>query len=418
MDTCCYISERLQFITYTSLKMRVSIYFGTFVAKFIEYYVLTLRNLFFIACIGFASVQTTLAQTDSTAIKKAVTNPLIIEVEVENGGIIAAKEIMNSTFESAYYNGVNIKVGWKIQKSSDQYFKLYNNPIYGIGFYSSTFNTDILGSPYAIYGFVQTPFGNLENKRWEFDYRIGLGISGNFNPYDEENNPLNLVIGAKNNVYLDLGIRAQYKITPKWRTGIGLAYHHFSNGALRLPNKGVNLFPVTASITYQPQGGSILPDKSAIEDYSRRVLLHFNYGIGWKQVLRDDDRRFFKSTLSVYASRHVSHKWRMGGGFDMFYSASGNNDDIAGDKEGKLSAKLSGGPSFYLAHVLNRNLVLNGNVGYYLHKSEFNGEIQRIFLRAGARYYVYKNINAGVSIKAHKGKADFIEWTLGYTLNR
>jgi hypothetical protein len=53
-----------------------------------------------------------------------------------------------------------------------------------------------------------------------------------------------------------------------------------------------------------------------------------------------------------------------------------------------------------------------------LHNQRFNGEIKRIFLRAGARYYVYKNINAGVSIKAHMGKADFIEWTVGYTFNR
>src|SRR5690606_15819313 len=127
------------------------------------------------------------AQTDSVAVR----SPFIIELEVENGDILAAKDIKRTTFESAYYNGVNLKEDWKIQKSSDQYFKLYNNPIYGIGFYSSTFNTDIIGSPYAIYGFVQTPFGNLENKRWLFDYRIGLGLSGNFNPYDEETNPLN-----------------------------------------------------------------------------------------------------------------------------------------------------------------------------------------------------------------------------------
>src|SRR5690606_33314145 len=249
------------------------------------------------------------AQTDSVAVR----SPFIIELEVENGGILAAKDIKRTTFESAYYNGVNLKVGWKIQKSSDQYFKLYNNPIYGIGFYSSTFNTDIIGSPYAIYGFVQTPFGNLENKRWLFDYRIGLGLSGNFNPYDEETNPLNVVIGAKNNVYIDLGIRAQYKIHPKLKAGVGLAFHHFSNGAMRLPNKGVNLVPLTASITYQPHPQDILLDKSNIEPYSKKMLFHVNYGMGWKQLERDKKRRFFKSTLSAYASRHVSHKWRMGG---------------------------------------------------------------------------------------------------------
>ncbi|QBQ41052.1 deacylase [Sphingobacterium psychroaquaticum] len=383
-----------------------------------EYYIFTSKKLLFSICTTFIFLQQATAQVDSTIRNTPVRNPLIIEIEVENGGILASKEVKNTTFQSAYYNGVNLKVGWKIQKSDDQYFKLYNNPIYGIGFYSSTFNTEILGSPYAIYGFVQTPFGNLHNKKWEFDYRIGLGISGNFRPYDEETNPLNLVIGAKNNVYIDLGIRAQYKLTPEWRTGVGLAFHHFSNGALKLPNKGVNLFPLTASLTYQPGGGSVLPDKHDIKAYTDKLYIHLNYGVGWKQIERDRDRRFFKSTFSTYVSKHVSHKWRMGGGFDVFYSASGNNDDIAGDEKGKLSAKLSGGPSFYLVHVLNNDLVLNGNVGYYVHKQEFNGEIQRIFLRAGARYYVYKNLNAGVSIKAHKGKADFIEWTVGYTLNR
>jgi len=155
-----------------------------------------------------------------------------------------------------------------------------------------------------------------------------------------------------------------------------------------------------------------------LKPYSKKILYHINYGVGFKQLKDDSDERFLKTTLSAYASRHVSYKWRLGGGFDLFYSSSGNDTEIAGDKSGKLSSKLSGGPSFYVAHILNERLVLNGNVGYYLHNQRFNGEIRRVFLRAGARYYVYKNINAGVSIKAHMGKADFIEWTVGYTFNR
>lgn len=376
----------------------------------------SIQFLFTIISLSFIA-ESLHAQTTPQLKEKAV-NPLIIEFEVENGGILAAKDIKRSAFESAYYNGLNLKVGWKIQHADDPYFTLYNNPIYGIGFYSSTFHTSVIGSPYALYGFVQSPFGNLRNKRWGFDYRIGLGISGNFRPYDPETNPLNVLIGAKNNVFIDFGLRTQYKLNPNWRVGLGLAFHHFSNGSLRLPNKGVNLIPVTASITYQPNGQNVLPDKRKVPPPSSDILYHVNVGAGWKQLDPKKDERFFKSTVSAYASKYVSRKWRMGGGFDLFYSSSGNYDEIAGDKKGKLSAKLSGGPSFYLVHVLNRNLVLNGNVGYYLHREEFNGEVNRIFLRAGARYYVYKNINAGVSIKAHKGKADFIEWTVGYTFNR
>lgn len=391
---------------------------NTFVTKFTHNTISILKKIKLLPFFLLLGMQSLWAQSILKKKDRTNKNPLIIELEVENGGILATKDLKNTTFESAYYNGMNLKIGWKIQKSNDQYFALYNNPIYGIGFYSSTFETDVIGSPYAVYGFVQTPFGNLLNKRWAFDYRIGLGISGNFNPYDENENPLNIVIGAKNNVYIDFGIRTQYKINPNWRAGLGLAFHHFSNGALHLPNKGVNLVPVTASITYQPNGNTELPDKKKIQPVSDKIHYSINYGIGWKQIERDKDQRFFKSTLSAYASKHISHKWRMGGGIDLFYSASGNNDEIAGDKSRKLGSKYSGGPSFYLVHVLNRNLLLNGNVGYYIHNQEFNGEVKRIFLRAGARYYVYKDFNAGVSIKAHQGKADFIEWTVGYTFNR
>lgn len=354
-----------------------------------------------------------------SAIRDSLRNsPLILELELENGGILAQKGLKSTTYEGAYYNGLNLKIGWKQRAKKDQYYQIYNYPIYGIGIYSSTFHSSIIGSPFAIYGFVQTPIAPKEYSKWSYDYRIGLGLSGNFRPYNEEENPLNLAIGSKNNVFIDLGIRAQYQFRPKWKAGAGLAFHHFSNGALALPNKGVNLVPLTLSVNYQFNPDIQTKRDTALKPYSKNVYYDLNYGAGFKQLRDDLDQRFFKTTLSLYASRQVSYKWRIGGGMDLFYSSSGNDEEIAGDQSGKLSSKLSGGPSFYLVHVLNRNLALNGNVGYYIHNQRFNGEIRRFFLRAGARYYVYKNINAGVSIKAHLGKADFIEWTVGYTFNR
>src|SRR5690606_5001364 len=138
----------------------------------------------------------------------------------------------------------------KQRAQKDQYYQIYNYPIYGIGIYSSTFHSSIIGSPFAIYGFVQTPIAPKEYSKWSYDYRIGLGLSGNFRPYNEEENPLNLAIGSKNNVFIDLGIRAQYQFRPKWKAGVGLAFHHFSNVALALPNNGVNLLSLTLSVNY------------------------------------------------------------------------------------------------------------------------------------------------------------------------
>ncbi|MCD8539907.1 MAG: acyloxyacyl hydrolase [Leadbetterella sp.] len=225
------------------------------------------------------------------------------------------------------------------------------------------------------------------------------------------------MIGSKRNVFIDLALRTQYRFHPKWKAGVGFAFHHFSNGALSLPNKGINLVPVTVSVNYQPR--AFVPyTRAALPSYNQKIVFDISYGAGVKQLDKNSGARYFKTTLGLYASKHISYKWRLGAGYDLFYSGSGEFKAVAGDRAGKLGSVLSGGPSFYIVHVLNNRLTLNGNIGHYLHNQHFNGEIKRVFLRAGARYYLYKDLNAGVSIKAHAGKADFIEWTLGYTLNR
>lgn len=357
-----------------------------------------------------------IAQSDSTK-SKTLVNPIVYEFELDNGGILMQKGLENSTYKNAYYQGIHLRVGWKQMSNNDSYNQLYHHPVYGIGFYSGTFSNNVIGNPYALYGFIQVPLKS-EYPKWSYDYRIGLGLSGNFKPFDKINNPLNLVIGSKNNVYIDFGFRAQYKFHTNWKAGIGFSFHHFSNGALVLPNKGVNLVPLSLSINYQPEIGVPGQKDDIIKPYSRNWMYDINFGMGFKQLQEDLDERYLKTTLGIYASRHISHKWRIGGGLDIFYSSSGNKENIAGDQYGKTGSVLSGGPSFYLVHVLKERLTLNGNIGYYLHHQEFNGEENSFFLRAGTRYYVYRNLNAGVSIKAHMGKADFIEWTLGYTFNK
>lgn len=379
--------------------------------KTLHYSLLTLTGF-------LASITSGYAQNDSTSVIQQIKKRIVLQAEVENGGILAEKSIRDVTFEDAYYNAINFRVGWQTQKSKDSYHQLYNYPTYGIGIYSSTFNKPTIGKPFAIYGYVEIPMYPKAGSRWSYDYRIALGLSGNFKPFDAEENPLNLVIGTKNNVFIDLGAKVNYALTAQLKAGVGLSFHHFSNGALRLPNKGINLVPLTASLTYTPYADQLDKSSSVISPMPKQVFYTLSFGAGLKQISRDSDKRFYKSTFSAYASKHISHKWRLGGGMDIFYSQSGSDEEVAGANSGKLSARLSGGPSLYIAHVLNKNLVLNGNIGAYVHRQEFNGETQLLFLRAGARYYVYKNINAGVSIKAHMGKADFIEWTAGYTFGR
>jgi hypothetical protein len=54
--------------------------------------------------------------------------------------------------------------------------------------------------------------------------------------------------------------------------------------------------------------------------------------------------------------------------------------------------------------------------GVYLYRNELNQEVSGFYERIGFRYRITELLSAGVQIKAHKAKADFFEFTLGYTI--
>jgi hypothetical protein len=343
---------------------------------------------------------------------------LIFQIENENGGMIANNAQVKEDFNDIYYNGVNLRVGWQTRAGSDPYHQRHNFPIYGIGLYSSTFHKPEIGTPVALYGFVAIPIKPARFSRWDFNYRISLGIASDFRPFDEEENPLNIMLGTKRNVYIDLGAQANYRLGKHFQLGAGLAFKHFSNGSIKQPNKGINLIPTTLSVTYYPKVVGDIFRKQAVEPFENNFALHINYAAGVKQLNPENEKRYFKSTLGAYISRSLGAKWRLGAGGDLYYSASGNDALVAGSDAGEAGALLSGGPAFYIDHILTSRLYLNGNVGYYLHRNDFNGEVGPMFLRIGVRYKLMREMYAGVSIKAHAGKADYIEWTLGYSLPR
>ncbi len=342
---------------------------------------------------------------------------LVVQLDVENGGMMPNK-VMNESLGNIYYNGVNLRVGWQTDKDGDNYHQLYNYPIYGLGLYASTFRKPEIGTPTALYGFVSVPIRPGRFRRWDFNYRISLGLASNFEPYDEENNPLNVLLGSHRNVFIDLGVQANYRLSTHLQMGAGLSFHHFSNGSIRQPNKGINLLPLSVTLTYIPYRENPEFSQTELPELDEKGQIHLHYAFGIKQFEPRNRKRYFKSTVGLYWSYAVGYKWRLGVGGDLFYSDSGNQPEIAGDALNKISAMFSGGPAFYIDHVLTKRLYLNGNIGVYIHRNDFNGEIKPVFLRMGTRYKVWKNAYAGISIKAHTAKADFVEWTMGYTIQR
>ena len=332
----------------------------------------------------------------------------------EQGAMLGnGTDIGDQLAEASFYNGLDFRLGFRLNDHSDIYNQVYRLPEMGVGWYSSTFHQEEIGKPNALYYYFNMPIRFERSRKLTMSYLGAFGLSYNFNPYDEINNPGNVFIGSYRNCYVNFALLLNYHITPKWVTSLSLGFKHFSNGSFKQPNYGINLVPVSVSVSYSPKG--IKPFEG--EKNTPRFIRHNQYNIALiagSKNYNEGEPNYLKAALSINWLRALSYKYKGGLGFDIFYSAK------AGPRTGTEST-FSNSMSYAVVGSwewsLNRHLYVPVAFAVYLKHSEANGERDPFYERVGIRYRFNNNMFAGVTIKAHKGVADFFEWTLGYTLH-
>lgn len=338
-----------------------------------------------------------------------------INLSLEGGPMLGnGTEFGDMVRNRSTYLGLDARLGFR-QGSESTYAKVYRFPIFGIGFYTSTFHNADVGEPNALYFFMETPVSPNLNKIWKLNYFFSYGLSYNFNAFDPEENPLNLFIGSNRNAYLHLGFKLSRKLTDRTDIDASLGFKHFSNGASSLPNSGINLIPLSLGASYRLTKDH---DKdfshTQLPQHQRKTVLHMYVAPGVREYFIGDANNL-KLASGVHVLREISYKHRLGIGFDHFYSANAESRLSNG-----ISSPFWDSNSFGIfaswEWLLTEHLYAPMGIGAYLHRNSHNDEWNWYYQRAGLRYRFNNNMFAGVSIKAHKGKADFFEWTLGYSI--
>lgn len=336
-------------------------------------------------------------------------------VLMERGPLIHAntdwgREVRNS-FE---YKAIDIRLGFK-RTEPTLYNHLYRNPTFGVGFYSATFQSEFIGQPHAIYLFTDIPFSKRYlNDQLSFRYFTAVGVGFNFTPFDEETNPLNQFIGSYENIYTHFGFTSSYRINSGLFVDASFGLKHFSNGSLKKPNTGLNILPFTIGLR------SVLNERYNTNSYTK-IIPEFGYQPQWNFLLiaggknyTTGEGQYPKLAAGIQRVWQWDYKFRIGIGADLFYSGNAqrrlNREDIS------FKDRASLGVVGIWEWVLTPNLYVPIGVGVYLHRNLHNEEITWYYSRLGVRYRLHNGFSAGLSIKAHRFKADFFEWTLGYTI--
>ena len=293
----------------------------------------------------------------------------------------------------------------------------FNYPEYGICY---TFFD--LGSPsYAGTSHCLFPYLNFHlfdnQNRMNLHLRTGAGLAYVEKIYDAETNPENFAFSTHLNVVLNAQLQGVNKMSNTWSLSAGVGIIHFSNGAYRMPNSGMNTvsFFTGVSRSFGKENRYIPSENRTNEKNKNWDCSVFLLG-GIKEINPIGGKKYFAGDLNVEVTKKHLQYTRFGAGLDITYDASEYDCIIFQslppvDRLKTTRIGISGGYEWLFG-----DFSLDLFLGTYLH--EPNLLYGKIYQRSSLRYPLSDRLKLSITFRNHKGKADYIGLGFGYRLTK
>ena len=298
---------------------------------------------------------------------------------------------------------------------------MYNYPFIGVSYWFSDLGgTKALGSAHAIFPYINFPL--LRTRDFNIYFRLGVGLGYLTKKYDRYNNYENLAIGSHLNGAANLLIEARQRIGKRFLVSGGISLMHFSNGAIRQPNYGINMPGVNLAVAYRlsPENPylkkKLMPELYPFEFDGRRFLqLDVNVGFGIKdlQSTLGGDNKYAVVETFANLMWPVSYKSRLGLGLDLSYDGS----------DEKLREVRGGAPPDYKIEMVKTGLTASYELAFSRMSFMFNlGSVVTgydksdgyIFDRIALQYTVKNHYLFQLGLKTHLARAEVLEFGFGY----
>lgn len=374
------------------------------------------------------------AQDDSTTMtKKKIWKNISLQTVYQQGYVFATNDFLRGTNIEA--NRINtfqtFSLKFSTQTTGDKLWQqLYKYPNWGIGIYVADFyNQEEIGLPIALFGFLNAPF-----KRWDklrFNYELGFGATFNWKSFNPITNQYNVAIGAGESFLIDAGLNLQYNLTNRIEFVAGFSLTHFSNGALKKPNFGINTVAPKIGFKYNFYDRPVF-QKQEVPQFSRKNEWLVSVFGGAKNVIFDsvnidiiekyEGIYFPVFGMSTTYNRQISYMSKIGIGMTVSYDGSVNaqvaieeNELETVDSPQGEKIQLSIYPSYEL--VVNKvSLILQP--AFYLYRKKIKNQSPDFHQRIGLKYHISDNLFVGITLRDYAFHvSDFIEWNLGFRIN-
>jgi hypothetical protein len=285
------------------------------------------------------------------------------------------------------------------------------NPQVGLSIlYGNTGSREFIGNMAAVFPWIRIPL--LKGRHASTAFRLGFGAGWVQKPYDKENNTKNLIIGTHINGCISMLLEQEWRLQKHLFLSTGVSFTHLSNGSIVLPNLGLNIPALSLGMRYAVQGAAANNTRQPLPPMPLQWHYYALSFAAGKQSYPLQSPVYLVNTLLLEALKDYSHNGRFGGGLNITY-------DRSLSKEKEQVYEFERNDPFWQISVYGAyervigKLSIPVQLGMYLYnKYQFNAMYQVM----GLRYRFWPHWMAGVQLKTHMGKADYIQWGIGYKL--
>ena len=286
----------------------------------------------------------------------------------------------------------------------------YKNPLYGVTFFhGSVGNRELMGNYSGLYGFLDLPI--LKTKHYTFSGKLGCGLGYAPKVYDSETNPYSIGVSTHFNALVSLAVQNRWQFGNHSVSAV-LDMTHFSNGATKVPNLGLNLPYFSIGYGYRVKNKK--PDTVYQYPEFKKYWEFGGIALGSsKEVFPTGGKKYGVIGLNAVARRYFKRSLGLEMSIDFIYKDAirAFQSDVPKSVGEIMQVGVFAG---YLLPMNHFHLVTG--MGYYV-KDKFKPE-DFLYHRVGMRYVFDNGLNLNLVLKSHWARADYIEYGLGYTFKR
>jgi hypothetical protein len=340
-----------------------------------------------------------------------VKNPVILETRVHTGIVFPLYDALSYLIQDDV-SALDFTISFPTY-GKDFWEKIYNYPRPGIGYsFWSLGNKEVFGNAHVLYSYLNIPIIRRPDK-FSFNYQISLGGAWLPRYFDIEENHLNRAVSSHLNIYVRLGIDGKIMLFPRCELVLEAGVSHISNGKTRSPNYGINAGTFSLGINYLIGDYAKIIQEPVIPKQGKKYVQSIVTSAGVKVYDNLLNKKYLTSSLSYNIDRLLNLRRRIGLGTDLFYDGS-ISEGLAGE-DGAPEEDFNKFIRFgiHASYSIRYKQMTGGiQLGHYLY-SQYT-VLTKVYNKISVQYLFTEHLLGSVAIKSHMGKADCLEWGIGY----